>query len=64
VPPVNKHCHSCFAGEGKKPQRLRERKPLKKTKGRRPSLSVEKLTHLGGENPEDKSWSSRMGGWT
>jgi hypothetical protein len=33
--------------EGKKPQRLRDGKPRKKTKGRRTYTSSKKLTHLG-----------------
>jgi hypothetical protein len=49
VPPVNKHC---LAGEGRKPQRLREGKPRKKTKRRRESISVEKLTLLGEKTPK------------
>jgi hypothetical protein len=60
VPPVNKHCHRCLAGEGKKPQRLRDGKPSKKTKGRRASVSVEKLTLLGEKTPKS---NPRPPGW-
>jgi hypothetical protein len=63
--PVYKHCHRCLVGEGKEPQKLRKGKPRKKTKGRRASISVEKLTHLGEKtlktNPGPPGWGLNIG---
>jgi len=59
VLPVNKHCHRCLAGEGKKPQRLR--KTLKQNQGEKGLYKCGEANPSRGENPEDKSWSSRMG---
>jgi len=56
-----KHCHRCHAGEGKKPQRLREGNPWKKTKGENGLYKPAEANPSRGESPEDKSWSSLMG---
>jgi hypothetical protein len=65
VPPVNKHCHRCLAGEEKKCQRLRKGKCRKKTKGRGASISVEKLTlpeeKTPKSNPDIPGWGLDIG---
>jgi hypothetical protein len=61
VSPVNKHCHHCLAGEGKRPPKAMGRKTLKESQGGKGLYKCIETNPSRGENPEDKSWSSRMG---
>jgi len=61
VPSVNKHCHRCLAGEGKKPPKAKGRKTLQENQGAKGLYKVGESNPSRGENPEDKYWPSRMG---
>jgi len=59
VPPVHTNCHRCLAGKGN--PKAKGRKTLKENQREKGLYNRGESNPSRGENPEDKSWSSRMG---